>query len=295
MEIKHKIVRDLYQSITSPYVLNDDKTLPKSFLEIDDSILNNWIQELDRNPNQLKEFIEKHHSRRLGRYFENLMYYYFLFHPNIEVLEFGRQIFKGKITIGEMDFILKNLTTGEIIHLETAVKYFAKQKEKYDLKYFICPNGTRNFGDKLEKTFSKQLRITEREETKAFLHEKGYGKIESYHFIKGTLFYHPDELKNFHHHKLNPNHNKSWWIYQKEVSELNNNSKYKIVHKLKWLSDEIEENENELMSKTELIELLNSHFEIISQGQLIVEFEKSDFLWKEKSRGFVLDNKWPQM
>jgi len=165
-----------------------------------------------------------------------------------------------------MDFILKNKSTNEIIHLETAVKYFAKQKDKQDFKYFICPNGTRNFGDKLEKTFSKQLKITEREETQSFLKSKGYWPLKSYHFIKGILFYHPDEYNSFNNEKLNPNHLKGWWIYHNEIDKLNSNSKYKIVHKLKWLSTEVEENENELLSKNELIELLNNHFEIISQG-----------------------------
>lgn len=295
MKFKNKITRDLFSSITSEFVLNDDLVIPRDFLKIDTSILHEWLKSIDESPNELIDFIESHHSRRLGRYFENLLYYYFIFHPNIDVLEFGKQIFNGKTTIGEMDFILRNKSTSEIIHLETAVKYFAKEKNKSDFRYFICPNGTRNFGDKLDKTFSKQLKITERDETISFLKKAGYLPLKSYHFIKGILFYHPEELKDFQHDGLNPNHKKSWWIYQKEVSELNNNSKFKVVHKLKWLSDEIEEDENELLTKNELIELLNNHFEIISQGQLIIEFDKSNSLWIEVSRGFVLDNRWPKI
>ncbi len=295
MTFSNKIVRDLYTSITSEYVLNDKLILPKYFLEIDELVFLNWLISIDESPEKLILFIEENHSKRLGRYFENLLHYYFIFHPNIEVLEFGKQIFNGKITIGEMDFILQNKTTKEIIHLETAVKYFAKKKGESDFKYFICPNGTRNFGDKLDKTFGKQLKITEREETKKFLKEKGYFPMKSYHFIKGILFYHPDEIEIFQHSDLNPNHKKSWWIYQNEIDSISEISKYKIVHKLKWLSDEIEEDEVKLISKQELINLLKSHFEIISQGQLIVEFEKSEFLWKEKSRGFVLDDEWPHL
>ena len=293
MDLKTKIVRDLFNSITSEYVLSDELILPKSFLKINSEIFIEWIYELDNNPIELIDFIDKHHSKRLGRYFENLLHFYFIFHPNIEVLEVGKQIFKGKITIGEMDFILKNKTTNEIAHIETAVKYFAKEKEKGDFVNFICPNGTRNFGDKLEKTFSKQLQITEREETKIFLKEMGYFPLKSYHFIKGILFYHPDEINKFQHQGLNPNHKKSWWIYHNEIETIISISKYKIVHKLKWLSNEVEENENKLMTKKELIGLLESHFEIISQGQLIVEFEKNGLLWTEKSRGFILDNEWP--
>ncbi len=295
MELKSKIVRDLHQSIVSPYVLNDMFTLPLSFLEIDNHIFDKWLLDLDKSPSKLIEFVETHHSKRLGRYFENLLHFFFLFHPNIEVLEAGKQIFKGKITIGEMDFILKNKKTKEIIHLETAIKYFAKEKGKSDFKYFICPNGTRNFGDKLEKTFSKQLKITERDETISFLRESKYLPLKSYHFIKGILFYHPDEIVDFTHERLNPKHLKSWWIYENEINTLNETSKYKIIHKLKWLSNEVEDDENKLMSKGQLIKLIKSHFEIISQGQLIVKFEKINLTWEEKSRGFILDNKWPKM
>ena len=295
MDFKRKIVRDLYQSIISPYVLNDKLALPLKFLYINDYVLETWLLNIDKHPSELLDFVEKNHSKRLGRYFENLLHFYFKFHPNIEVLEFGKQIFNGKITIGEMDFILKNKTTQEIIHLETAVKYFAKEKGESEFKYFICPNGTRTFGDKLDKTFTKQLRISEREETQIFLKKSGYLPIKSYHFIKGILFYHPDEIGIFYHEKLNPKHNKSWWIYYSEVNTLSDTSKYKIVHKLKWLSNEVEENEEKLISKEELIYLLKTHFEIISQGQLIVEFENNGLIWEEKSRGFVLDNKWPKV
>ena len=293
MIFNNKTVRDLYSSITSEYVLNDKLVLPKSFLNIDEIVFNNWLIELDESPEKLILFIEKNHSKRLGRYFENLLHFYFIFHPNIEVLEFGKQIFKGKITIGEMDFILKNRTTKEIVHLETAVKYFAKKKGESGFKYFICPNGTRNFGDKLDKTFSKQLKITEREETKSFLRQSGYWPLKSYHFIKGILFYHSSEIVVFSHDKLNPNHHKQWWILKKEIETLNENSKYKIAHKLKWLSYEVEDRNEELLYKSELIKLITSHFDIISQGQLIVEFKKGDLLWTEKSRGFILDDDWP--
>ena len=293
MIFKNKIVRDLYSSITCEFILDDKLVLPIGFLNIDKLVFNNWLISLDKSPETLTLFIEENHSRRLGRYFENLLHFYFIFHPNIEVLEFGVQIFKGKITIGEMDFILRNKTTKEIIHLETAIKYFAKKKGESDFTYFICPNGTRNFGDKLSKTFSKQLKITEREETKSFLKESGYWPLQSYHYIKGILFYHPSEIVGFYHKELNPNHKKQWWIYYSETNILSEVSKFKIVHKLKWLSYEIEEDENELLSRQELIDLLKSHFEIISQGQLIVEFENNGLIWKEKSRGFVLDNEWP--
>ncbi|MCK5908065.1 MAG: DUF1853 family protein, partial [Flavobacteriales bacterium] len=93
MDFKNKIVRDIHQCIVSPYVLNDEFTMPLTFLEIDNHVLENWLEKLDDNPFELIDFVETHHSKRLGRYFENLLHFYFLFHPNIEVLEAGKQIF----------------------------------------------------------------------------------------------------------------------------------------------------------------------------------------------------------
>ncbi|MEN8138990.1 MAG: DUF1853 family protein [Bacteroidota bacterium] len=291
----NKIIRDLHQSIVSSYVLDDGYQLPEHFLEIDKQLLKKWLLELDENLNELSDFVERNHSKRLGRYFENLLRFYFDFHPNIEVLEFGKQIFSGKRTIGEMDFILRNKITTEIIHLETAVKYFAKAKGNSDFYSFICPNGSRNFGDKLDKTYSKQLKITELPETIEFLKKENYYPLKSYHFIKGMLFYHPDEIDSFQHENLNTNHQRGWWIYQKEVDTLNPDSKFRVIHKSRWLSEEICEDSGELLSKSELIEILETHFEIISQGQLIVEFQKSEDIWIEISRGFVLDNRWPNL
>ena len=298
MKRKNKIVRDIEASIKSPFLLNDEKQLPIDFLSIDNDVLEIWLTKLDNNPAELIEFTERYKTRRLGRYFENLLHFYFLFHPNIKVLEMGRQIFDGKRTIGEMDFVLKNKSTKEIVHIETALKYFAKEKYKSDFYSFICPSGERTFGDKLDKTFNKQLKITELPQTKAYLGKANLLPLKSYHYIKGTLFYHPSELKDFTHPNLNCQHKKGWWILENEVDTLSDLSKFKITHKLKWLSEEVfvkGTNEVGLMAKKELISELKTHFEIISQGQLIVEFIEKENLWVENSRGFVLGNNWPNM
>ncbi|MCK5907305.1 MAG: DUF1853 family protein, partial [Flavobacteriales bacterium] len=287
---KNKIIRDLEQSIKSEFILKDDLCLPNSFLEIDNSVLDAWLLRLDKDPKELITFTEKRYSYRLGRYFENLLLFYFNFHPNIEVIEFGKQIFSGKRTIGEMDFILKNISTGQIVHLETALKYFAKEKDRTNFHSYICPNGSRTFGEKIDKIFSKQLKITETPEAMEFLKSIDVYPVKSFHFIKGTLFYHPDEADAVINERLNPLHLKGWWIYYKEIESLSNNSKYKLVHKLKWLSPEIEINDDKLLSKTQLLVELNQHFEIISQGQMIVEYYDVNGVWVEKSRGFVLDN-----
>ena len=66
---------------------------------------------------------------RLGFHFEGLMHFWLTdgfergYHP-FEVLAHNVQLFRGKQTTGELDYILRNHDTGEIEHWELAIKFF---------------------------------------------------------------------------------------------------------------------------------------------------------------------------
>jgi hypothetical protein len=78
---------------------------------------------------------------------------------NYRVLEESLQVVVEKQTLGELDFILENLETGELIHLELAYKFYLYDPaiSNEHLGNWIGPNRRDSLVEKLEKLRSKQF------------------------------------------------------------------------------------------------------------------------------------------
>ncbi|HSP11029.1 MAG TPA: DUF1853 family protein, partial [Salegentibacter sp.] len=80
------------------------------------------------------------------------------------------QISRDKITLGELDFLLKDLHTNQNIHLELVYKFYV-----YDPSFsseearWIGPNRKDSFLQKMEKLKQKQFALLHKPETREFL------------------------------------------------------------------------------------------------------------------------------
>lgn len=84
------------------------------------------LLQLDRNPRPLQHALQVRPNIRLGHYFEDLLAFWLSdegWHPFV-LLGQGIQCMQGHRTIGEVDFLLKNLDTGEIEHWEVCLKFY---------------------------------------------------------------------------------------------------------------------------------------------------------------------------
>lgn len=78
----------------------------------------------------------------------------------------GLQIFRDKITLGELDFLLETNVDEEIIHLEVVYKFYVYDPGiKVELERWIGPNRKDTLLKKLNKLEQKQLPMLYREET----------------------------------------------------------------------------------------------------------------------------------
>lgn len=92
------------------------------------------LLELDRDPHPLLNTLATHRSTRLGIYAENLFRFWLedgaaqRCHP-FELLEHNVQLFRhneqaGQITLGELDYIVRNHDSNETEHWELALKFY---------------------------------------------------------------------------------------------------------------------------------------------------------------------------
>ncbi|MFK8044653.1 MAG: DUF1853 family protein [Crocinitomicaceae bacterium] len=96
---------------------------------------------------------------RLGHLAEALVSEAIKVSTNYEVLFENMQIIKDKNTIGEIDFIIRNLETKQNIHLELAYKFYLFDPTISDepIQNWIGPNRRDSLVQKLDKLKSKQF------------------------------------------------------------------------------------------------------------------------------------------
>ena len=100
LSYKTKEVRDLAWSIFSPCIINNEEVvdgLTFSNFYISKSEVRSWLKNLDDSPQPFLSFIEEHKSaKRLGKYFEIILFYYFNNCSEIKNIHFSLQLKKSK-------------------------------------------------------------------------------------------------------------------------------------------------------------------------------------------------------
>ncbi len=140
------------------------------------------LQQLDLQPQPLIEFLEQHKNHRLGYYFEYLLLFWLQdrdYH-HFELIKHRATIFTGKITIGELDFLIKNQQTGRIEHWEVAIKFYLGHPPLNDAYHWLGPNDRDSLGRKLDHLAQQQFR---------FGHYQDHEIEQRCLAVKGRLFY----------------------------------------------------------------------------------------------------------
>ena len=103
-----------------------------------------------------------------GKRMEEFLQLYFEQSDNYKILAKGLQINKEKITIGELDFIVKE--NNSVIHLELVTKFYVyNPEEPIEINRWIGPNKKDSLVQKLHKLQSKQFPLLHKEPTKEAL------------------------------------------------------------------------------------------------------------------------------
>jgi len=106
-------------------------------------------------------------NQRLGKYVERFVSFQLSRNPSIKIISENIQIFKDKITLGELDCLLyKN---GTPIHLEVIYKFYLYDPTKQGLDCWIGPNKKDSLVEKLDKLRQKQLPLLYAKECEKYL------------------------------------------------------------------------------------------------------------------------------
>lgn len=270
------------QLLKSPLTFEPTRYLPDGYTEK----LSAWDQRPDLAPELLKEPPPK----RLGFYFERL---YRVLLENLlgwNVLLQNRQIQSDGRTIGELDFVVHNLSEGRIEHHEIAIKYYLGVREQSGKTLWYGPNARDRLDLKTSRILNLQSQRTRLPEAQALLAEAGIdGPVTSRIFMPGYLFY-PGATKVIAPDSVPANHLRGHWCYASQITSSDIHG-WVVLNKPHWIGPWRQNEPPETDMVTTALETIERH----SIPLLFAKLEKNAIsgLWQETGRLFVVPDNWP--
>lgn len=174
-------------------------------------------------PAEIKEELILPERLVLGRRIECFFDYYISFLTDEEVLLRNTPIRQGKVTIGEIDFLLRNRVSGQISHVELMYKFYLYDPGiSEELQRWIGPNRRDTLCKKLKKLKEQQFPLLFRNETRSLLQEIGADSdtISQKVCFKANLFV-PLELRQHSFPLINIDCIQGYWIKASDFIEGN--------------------------------------------------------------------------
>lgn len=251
------------------------------------------LQKLDAEPELIDDHFCSLGNMPMGKYFEQLLFFVLERDNRFELLLQNHQIIEGKQTVGEIDLILKDNVTGTVEHWEIALKYYLQTKPTEEHSAMLGPNAIDNLAKKMRKLTEHQLPLT------ADLSEFGISDtstIQNKLLLKGQFFYHISQVSacNIFPKAANPMHEKGWWCHLLEAEKtLDKDLFWTTLWKPNWIGSIEQTESHNLLNYNDLNELLKQHFEDKIHSILCVGLKMENGRWLERTRGFVVNDRWP--
>ncbi len=227
-------VRHLAWLCHAPPLLADSNLFRPAEHLPDDWLLR--LQALDQAPAPLLDCLEQAGSRRLGHYFERLYAYLLEQVLGWPILLHNLPVRDGQgLTLGELDFVVRNPVTGEAEHHELAVKYYLGLAEPQRTRWY-GPNAHDRLDLKRDRLLNHQSQMTLRPATRRLLAEAGLqAPLPARILMPGNLFYPISGDEGLRSPDwVNPGHERGHWLAEGELAS-QDCSDWVPLHKPDWL------------------------------------------------------------
>ncbi|MFT6782104.1 MAG: hypothetical protein ACJA1A_002032 [Saprospiraceae bacterium] len=198
-------------------------------------------------------------DRRLGHQAEFVFLQLLNACSEYDVLAHSIQLIHDKRTLGELDYIIQNVKTKEVLHIELTYKFYILDTIiSNPIDQLIGPNRKDTFVKKLNKTRDKQLPLLYSEPSKIALKELG---LEVTNIRQLVAFYAhifvPYTDRTFRIENLNEDCISGFWVSRDQFSqEVFKNYVYYLPTKTEWLH--IPHDEKPWKSYDEVMDVLSS-------------------------------------
>jgi hypothetical protein len=250
------------------------------------------LKEILFQQDQKDELVNQHFDSlgpmAMGRYFEQLLFFIIKLDPHYELLAENRQIIEDKITLGELDLILRNAFTGKLEHWEIALKFYLQIENNPAAQHMLGPSTKDNLQRKLIKLMGSQLPLSERKEIK-----EEFPQLQAKLFVRGIFFY-PWQKPFCISEGVNSHHLRGEWLKLSDLSQLKEAGQHwRLKSKPAWIGGQIYFKEEDLLNFEVLQQECARTIQSNGRPQLIALYQKNQNFWSEKEYYFVVPDAWP--
>ena len=213
----------------------------------------------------------------LGKRMEHFFSYYILNFTEFEVLAENQQIIENNLTLGELDFLLKNENSGETFHVELVYKFYLYDPASggTEIQRWMGPNRRDSLKRKLDRLERKQFPLLFSEAAGPLLQKLSISAEEVIQKVcfKANLFL-PFSEEDLVLEKVNPDAVKGFYIPMQDFTPGRfGKSVFFSPPKPQW------------PVSPELHNTWFSYFEILEQIFPLLESKRSPLLWMKTSEG----------
>lgn len=271
--------------------------------------LNNWLENLNKNPSHLLQYIQQHNHQLLGSYFECLWQYYFKYGPDVSLIQHHIQVSDHKQTLGELDILAK--IKQQHFHVELAVKFYLQLPGSSGLNEsdWVGPQSRDRLDIKLKKLITKQFPFLFSVDTIQHLtNQKMLQDYQQTLALKGYLFQQFNQ-----EYKLplscNPPIQMGSWIHANQIQELfdshsENPSYWALLPKHQWLGECLIDSDSahtsiNVLNKEDVENQILQHFYQNTNPKkkfalMLVTLSQEDRQFRELNRYFIVHDTWPE-
>ncbi|PXX89173.1 DUF1853 domain-containing protein [Marinobacter vulgaris] len=251
------------------------------------------LQAWDNAPQCGPAVLTEQPARRLGHYFERL--YECLIGDLLgwEILLKNQPIRDNGMTLGELDFVVRNPADNIVEHHEIAVKfYLGHRASEQDIALWYGPNSRDRLDIKTQRLIGHQSRMSERPEARSLLASMGIeAPSRPRIFMPGYLFYPLVETLT-PPAGVPPDHLRGNWLYIDTVDQVTEDTKRWIpLVKPHWLGPWRQKAAPDCRETESALEMVRSAG--IPRLFAVLEQSAVDGYWQETSRLFVVPTVWP--
>lgn len=283
----------MHWAIFSPSLL----TYPFSTSYVRDENHRKAILQLLYELDQTSDLVDRHFAEignmPMGKYFEQLLFFILNQDERYEVILKNHQVVEKKQTVGEIDLILRDTLTGQFEHWEIALKFYLQSKPSVEHGAMLGPNAIDNLAKKMKKLTERQLPLTTELNEIGIL---GNPTISNKLLLKGQFFYHISHQAacNIFPSHINQKHEFGWWCHLSEAERaIDKHMQWTTIRKPNWIGPILELDNNNLLSNSDLHDLLQQYFQQEIHSVLCVGLQQENGIWIEQTRGFVVNDDWP--
>jgi len=227
---------------------------------------------------------------RLGKRFEQLVNWWFEACPEYDVLAKNLVIQGRDRTLGEMDLIVRDAQTSQVLHLELACKFYLQTRVSGSWNHWVGMDPKDRLDLKLDKLAS-QLKLNKRSETQSVLRERRIRIDTRAAWVKGWCFVH---YQNATHARLPFQAHRSvssgWWCTLSEWGAIwQPQSSWILIPAQHWLRIRHEKEDALPIHSLRDVEQAMTEW----KHAMVAQVETSNGQWKEIMRGIIVRDTWP--